>query len=404
MDLHNWRVNIFKTHKTALIFASYPLLSFMLSFAIFLRLQRILPTEIIKYVSFAIIFLGFLSILAFVVLLSALALPFASKNKRDDRKMQALFAFPLVSYLLFLVALLIIGISEYFALSVPIIIPLLIYLVKYKPKENLSRRKVGALLIFTLSISILMPPLTAYACYNTLLSQASSKDEFGKAMFISDFVRATNLNFPLLDPFRANKDFWKYLIVGVGACGEMEMATSTFLNKLGFQTREVRFPGENHAFTEVEINGTWMVLDPGYFQSRILTREERAAERIKEFGAISYVITYVDGSFVELTNYYVPTDTIKITVTSNGEPLANAHVYLTHKFMSSIWRLPDESQTFILDSNGTIILRMGKLSYNDKAKEYDDCYWINVNGIDTGYNITSTGTDKEQLVRIDLMP
>jgi hypothetical protein len=112
----------------------------------------------------------------------------------------------------------------------------------------------------------------------------------------------------------------------------------------------------------------------------------------------------VNGSFVELTNYYVPTDTIRITITSNGEPLANAHVYLTHKFMSSDWRLPDESQTFVLDSNGTIILHMGELSYNDKAKEYDDCYWINVNGIDTGYNVTSTGTGKEQLVRIDLMP
>jgi hypothetical protein len=313
-----------------------------------------------------------------------------------------LLALSLLYYFLFFVVLLLIGISEYAAASVPIIVPLSIYLAKYKPNENLSRRKARALLTIVLCISVLMPPLTAFACYNSVLSQASSKSDLDKAEFISYFVSTTNLNFAAVDPFRANKDFWKYLMVGVGVCGEMEMATSTFLAKLGFQTREVRFPGENHAFTEVEINGTWMVLDPGYFQSQILTREERAAERIKEFGAISYVITYVNESFVELTDYYVPTDTIKITVTSNGEPLANANLYLTHKFMSAIWRLPDNIHAFVLDSSGTIILHLGELSYNDRAKEYDECYWVNVNGIDTGYNITSTGTGKEQLVTIDL--
>jgi len=139
---------------------------------------------------------------------------------------------------------------------------------------------------------------------------------------------------------RANNDFQKYLLDGVGACGEMATSASTLLNELGLNARVVNLPGEDHEFVEVNINGTWMVVDPGYYGSQILTRQQRASYRVKEMGAISYVIAYVNSSFIELTQEYVPTDTIIIRVTNNGELLTNAQVYLEHTFMGGQSRLP----------------------------------------------------------------
>jgi hypothetical protein len=191
-------------------------------------------------------------------------------------------------------------------------------------------------------------------------------------------------------------------LVGVGACGELAMATVTYLKNLGFEARKVVFPGEDHAFVEVKINGEWRVLDPGYYPSENLTRKERAERRLTEFGAISYVIGYVDSSFVELTQYYVPTDTIIIKVTHEGEPFANAEISLRHKFMSRTLQLPDNGVSFCSDGNGTVTFHLGALNYNSKANEFEPYFWIYINGRNTGYNVTSTGTGQTQFVEIDL--
>jgi len=271
----------------------------------------------------------------------------------------------------------------------------------YKPKGRFSHKKVATTLALVLLVSISMPHLTVFVCYNSILTEASSiNDEADKAMFISDLIcNTTTFN---SSPLRANDDFWKFLLVGVGACGETAMATTTFLNDLNIEARKASFPGEDHAFVEVKINGNWLILDPGYYLSELLTREERAARRIEDIGAISYVTAYVDSSFVELTQYYVPADTIVIRITYGSEPLANAQIYLSHKFRNRQLRLPDSISTFYSDGNGTIVLHMGALTYNNRAEPYEPYYWIYVNGKNTGYNVTSTGTGKTHFIEIDL--
>jgi hypothetical protein len=250
-----------------------------------------------------------------------------------------------------------------------------------------------------LIISVLLPNITAYACKNEVISQAgnfSSPEE--KVTYIAGFVRNTSK----INIFRSYNDFWKYLLVGTGACLETAVATETILNEIGFDSRTVSLPGEDHAFAEVKINDTWLVLDTGYSIIEPVTREQRAAKRIKEFGAISYVITQSGSSFKELTQYYVPTDIITIRVTKANEPLASAKVTLKHKFMGRTLQIPSSDTAFFTDTNGEINFQLGALAYNENAAEYETCYWIYVNDKNTGQNVTSNGTGALHEIQINL--
>jgi hypothetical protein len=323
------------------------------------------------------------------------------RMKRLGRKLKIAFLAPLAVCLIIIeFSLMIVGVPDYLSTISLVPVAAALYLVLCKPKTNLSRGKVALFLAVLIAVSFLLPQATAYVCYNVVLSRASAKTSSEKASFISNFVADTNSPYFMNLGIRANNDFQKYLMDGVGACGEMAMSASTFLNELGLNARVVNLPGEDHEFFEVNMNGTWMIVDPGYYQSQIVTREQRASDRVKEMGAISYVIAYVNSSFIELTQEYVPTDTIIIRVTNNGEPLTNAQVYLEHTFLGGQWRLPDATHVFYTGINGTVTLHLGSMSYN--ALSTDSFYRIYVNGINTGYNVTSTGTGQTHFVEIDL--
>jgi hypothetical protein len=291
-------------------------------------------------------------------------------------------------------------------LSIPVATAL--YIVQFKPKTNLSKKRVTLLLALLITASSILPPATAYLCSNNIQQQALVKTPSEKASYISNLVAKTNFNPPkwfqsITIYLRLRPDFEEYTMTGVGACGEMAMSTTTFLNSLGLVARVVNFPGEDHTFVEVSLNGTWFVLDPGYYQGQILTREQRANNRLTEMGAISYVDTDVNStSFIELTQNYVPTDTIVIRIVNNGEPVMNAQVYLEHTFLGSTWRLPDATHIFHSDSNGTVTLNMGSLDYNSNAGKVDSFYRIYVNGESTKYTVTSTGSNKTQFIEINL--
>ena len=135
--------------------------------------------------------------------------------------------------------LMIMGVPDHLSTISLVPIAIALYLVLYRPKTNLSRRKVAMLLALLITASFLLPQATAYVCHKTVLSQASTKTPSEKASFISDFVADTNFNSPCFMNLgiRANNDLQKYLMDGVGACGEMAMSASTFLNELGLTAR-----------------------------------------------------------------------------------------------------------------------------------------------------------------------
>lgn len=381
------------------------LVSFMFSLFIILRLQ-VLSSNWIKYANVVMYFLNY-HIVPVAVLTWFLSPLFSKKQTTRIRQIcfTLLFFASVVScYLLFVFVSAIEVLPEYVSFPMLVISIVLVRIGCHKSEKKISRKKFVPLLALILSMSILLPHIATFTCYNTVILQATSLDNPSeRAIHVSDTIRVTTtFSFPLFDFFRSRKDFWKFLLIGVGACGEVATATANVLEDLGFETRTVSFPGEDHAFVEVRIDDKWMVLDPGYYYSEILTREQRAERRIAEFGAISYVIGYVNTSFVELTQQYVPTDIIIIKVTYYGEPLANAQIHLTHKFMNRSLRLPDSVSKFHSDGNGTITIHLGALTYNEKAKQYDSCYWIYVNDKNTGRNVTSTGSGKTHLIEIDL--
>jgi len=375
------------------------LFSSLLSASMFLRLHGA-ALDWVKYANIIFYVLTYAG--GSVVALAYFLLSIDSLKRNPDTNRYVLIL-PL-TVLFIICAILFLGsawgfLPEYIFQTLPVLFAYLVYIAVSRQKPRSLKTKFAALIGLVLVISILLPNITAYACKNDVLSQAenlSTPEE--KVTLIAGFVRNTS-NFNI---FRSYNDFWKYLLVGTGVCLEIAVATQTLLNEIEFKARKVSLPGEDHAFVEVKINGTWFVVDPGYSIVEPITREQRAAKRITEFGAISYVITQSGSSFIELTQYYVPTDTLIIRVTKENEPLANAQVYLKHQFMSRTLQIPSSDTTFFTDTNGEITFKLGALAYNENASEYESYYWIYVNDKNTGQNVTSNGTGALHEIEIKL--
>jgi hypothetical protein len=209
---------------------------------------------------------------------------------------------------------------------------------------------------------------------------------------------------------RAYDNFFKFLLSGGGRCGETSMWETEILKDIGFEARKVGFPGEDHAFVEVKINGAWKVVDPGYSYI-LVSRMERAERRVQEAGTISYVAAYLENGFVELTPEYVKTDTIIIRVTQDGEPLAGASVTLAHTLVtdgnSRTQELPGNGLSFQTDTNGTVTLHLGQIEENVYIRSFVDTqpfYLVRVNGKTTPLKIISTGTGITTELETDITP
>jgi hypothetical protein len=269
-------------------------------------------------------------------------------------------------------------------------------------KTLVFRKKRAILLGVILLTSAFLPVGSAFVSQEIVLTHVTSIHDATQK--VQEIGILTRNNLGTYNLYRSSSDYWKYLLVGTGACYEAAMASSTLLNDAGFEARVIALPGEDHDFTEVKINETWMVIDPGYGYSTPVSRAERANARLDEMGAISYVIAYTSSNFTELTSLYVPTDTITIKVTSEGEPLPNAEVYLTHEFLNRTLRLPSLGMFFITNATGEVTLHMGALTYNQNANKYENYYWVYVNGEKTTYNVTSTGTNENRKLLVETSP
>jgi hypothetical protein len=379
------------------ILITYFLASILLSLSIYLRL-RAPPSNLVKILNIAAYVCTYYGVplASLSWLLYFIFSPFTTMKRTTIKELFIRLLATIVCVLVFF-QVVNWNLPEYSILWVYTFFVVSIVVLQYKPRIRLSSGKVLATMLL---ISILMPNISAFICYEKFLGESSSViTETGKANFVSKYIyNITAFGYP----FRTYDDWWKFLLSGAGQCREMATATIVFMSKLNIDARKVKLAGEDHAFVEAKINGTWYVIDPGYFPSEILTRQQRAARRIAEFGAISYVIAYVGSSFVELTPYYVKTDAIVIRVTYDKEPKANAKIHLEHKFMGNTWNLPDSSLSFFTDGNGTVTFNIGALNYNTKAAPCEPYYWVYVNDRNTGYNVTSTGTGKTRLIEIDL--
>jgi hypothetical protein len=217
----------------------------------------------------------------------------------------------------------------------------------------------------------------------TTVNSTNTQDPAQRVYLTSEYV-ATHTYYD--DAFRFLNDPMGFIIGGIGYCEEMAYSENFMLNYEGINSHVVFLVGEDHAFVEAYVDGQWMASDPGYGYY-LNTTIERGNARIAEFGGLSLV--YVAGTnppeFV--TDRYVPTDTVLIQVLENGSPCSNASIALKHKFLGQ----EQDTPNIPLDNNGTVVLNIGSIQYNNKAYSTQDFYTIWVNGKDTGQIVTSYG-------------
>ena len=284
-------------------------------------------------------------------------------------------------------------VPDYFFFWAPL--PIALVLTE-KSKRNLKtlRRNKTVLVVTSIVIFSILPFLAAAAGDRQILGTALSiTDASAKACFINTRVTDTTVYGYI---GRAQMDYTKLLLCGSGECGEAAMANMQLMREAGLDVREVVIPGE-HSFVEINIDGKWMIPTG----SAMINMTTLVNQRLVDPGSLSYMIAIEGNSFVELTSQYVPTDTITIVVTKNGEPLTDIQVSLVRSGPLSA-QLPDAGRYFRTDVNGTVTLHLGKPRFIGQYQGTDEFYWIYVNNRKTIYNVTSTGTGLSRLVDVPL--
>ncbi|RLF46747.1 MAG: hypothetical protein DRN20_06830, partial [Thermoplasmata archaeon] len=272
----------------------------------------------------------------------------AIKQSNFPKKMRMSFTFGLLTISLFSLAILAYKYPFYIDLLLYFfLLFLLIFGIAHRLKIRLGSR-FTVFVVFVIVFSFIAPYVSACLGFAYITSTIGETENlWEKATHVSEYVRSITISLWKFDGWkrryvtwhRADSDFQKYLVVGAGACGEMAYATKMFLDHLHIGSHVASFPGEDHAFVEVRLDNTWLVLDPGY-QLNLITREERGQKRLEEMGGLSYVVAYIDQDTVEITQKYVPTDKIVIKITDNGMPVADAKIVLSHIFMGETKSLP----------------------------------------------------------------
>jgi len=197
--------------------------------------------------------------------------------------------------------------------------------------------------------------------------------------------------------------YWDWLLFGFGACGETAEVGRIILTRRGLEAFVAGFPAEDHVFTIVSLNGTWYVIDPGYY-THAIPLNDRIVDRIEKLGNVSYIVIYLDTeNFLELTQYYVPYDIIIIKVTYQGLPVVGTRIRLVHKFKGTEMWIPGGKYYFHTNSEGIVVVHLGSPKYkSEKVSHYEPYFLIYVNDKRTHYKVTSTGSYRTWYVHIEL--
>lgn len=356
------------------------LCSFLLSLTILIRF--FLPInqgiQLANYFLYLILFIALPAVAVFYLL-------FKAEKLRLSKKWKILCWSLLVVWVTVLVfGFYMLPTYEYVYIWIPVFLAYL--LPTYWSKKivrpfRLERAKILAVACF--AIAILMPNLIALMASSQIIANASEMPLQDRVSYIDERIRSMT---EYTWVFRSEFDSWKFLLSGAGECGEMAIASNNFIHSSGLISRIVDIPGE-HDFVEVWANGEWKVADG----SNLINRTAYGEIRIESVGSLSYALTVTEGSFIELTQYYVPTDIIVISVTKNGEPVANLPITLV-RTGSLPATIPSSNQPFQTDVNGEVRLHLGATDFVGLYENTTKYYVICVNGSPTPYNVTSTGS------------
>ena len=270
-------------------------------------------------------------------------------------------------------------------------------------KEYMLRLLQSAIFIFA--------PLVAISCIG-IIYYFVFLENILKTTSVTELLKHVNgiLRYGTVYPhygiaiFFKSSNLWDWIFFGSGACGEIAEISQTILTRRGLKAFIAGFPAEDHVFTVVNMSGTWLVIDPGCY-NEVLTLRERVIYRIirEEFN-ISYIIIYLnEEDFLEMTQEYVPCDTVIIKVTRYGIPVANVSITLVHKFQNYDHSIPGLGRCFRTNNEGIVVIHLGVPIYKRlECNTYEPYFWVCVNGKRTSYKVTSTGSYKTHYLHIEL--
>jgi hypothetical protein len=135
----------------------------------------------------------------------------------------------------------------------------------------------------------------------------------------------------------SNPDPAWVMTVKRGGCEEHAILFAEMVRVIGIQSRVVHNPGEDHTWTEVLINGSWIHYDP------MLPKEKRFNnpgfyELPRSEGGWGKQLSYVffigkDGKKHDITHRYTETGRLIVRVEKDNKPVENARVIIKSRFL-----------------------------------------------------------------------
>ncbi len=80
--------------------------------------------------------------------------------------------------------------------------------------------------------------------------------------------------------------------------------------------------------------------------------------------------------------------------------MEGAEVKLVHKFQGKDTAIPCTS--LYTDGEGRVVLKLGRISYNERVQPAEDYYWVYINGRNTGVKVSSEGRGEVHYIRVDI--
>ncbi|MFA7707861.1 MAG: transglutaminase domain-containing protein [Candidatus Pacearchaeota archaeon] len=97
-----------------------------------------------------------------------------------------------------------------------------------------------------------------------------------------------------------------------GACGESALLFKAMMDDLNISTRLIKNPGDDHTWTEVNLNGSWIITDPSQGKFNLTIQDMNWG-----FNRSYVYADYSNGTKIDLTNKYNPTGNLTIKYKGN---------------------------------------------------------------------------------------
>lgn len=122
-----------------------------------------------------------------------------------------------------------------------------------------------------------------------------------------------------------------------GGCGEYAILFTEMAHSVCIQSRVVHNPSEDHMWSEVLINGSWIHFDPMLPQGKRFN-DTGFYERSRDEGGWGKQLSYVffieaDGKRHDITSRYTSTATLIVRVEKNNKPIENVRVIIKSRFL-----------------------------------------------------------------------